>query len=76
MFLLPFQKLQNAGQQLKKRHDVNGTLVYNYLTQTNLGSFNLKPKAFEEVHIPPRSGAEGRMLHTNRFFNTNQCFDE
>ena len=33
-----------------------------------------KPKAFEDVYFPPRNGAEGRILHTNRFFNTTQWF--
>ena len=45
MFLLPLKKLQNAGQQIKTRHDVSGTVVYKYLAQTNLGSISLKPKA-------------------------------
>ena len=57
MFLLPIKKLQNARQQIKTRHDVSGTLVYKYLAQTNLGSINLKPKAFEDVYLPP-PGAE------------------
>ena len=30
-----------------------------YLSQTQLGSINLKPKACEESHIPRWSGAEG-----------------
>ena len=25
--------------------------------------------------FPHRCGAEGRILHTNRFFNTSQCFE-
>ena len=79
MFLLPIKKLQNAGQQIETSHDVSRTLVYKFLAQTKLGSINLKPKAFEEVYFPSgaeRSVAEGRIPNTNRFSNTNQCFEE
>ena len=69
---LPFQK--------KKPDGLNSCpfRVYKYQAQTKIGSISLKSKACKDIHVPPRSGAEGApfTLTSLQLLNSDQCNDK
>ena len=64
----------------QNKDDFGGSLFYKYWGQAKLGSNSLRSMAFGDFYVPPlpgakRSGAEGRIFHTNWFFSTNISFE-
>ena len=79
LLLFFIRKLQNAVQKIIIKTRWRQVLGFKKPSSNKTGLHQPKTKAFEDVDIPPRvkqSGAEWRILHITRFFNTDLLFEE
>ena len=62
---------------LKKLNDEIHTHVMfiNTRIRKNSCSIRLKPKAYEDLHLPPGAERRGAVLKTIQFFNNHQSLD-